>query len=160
MVWTGTTLITGSSRSTVWEVNFGTFGGGFLLGFGFLEPRRLGRSSRFTELEMVFLFPVWEEGFWTTAVVVSWTWTSSSPLVTAFSLFSFIVAIPMTKKTNLGLKKKKKSGRHLLRRVVSSCTRFSEVGIGPSPQAARRLKVTRPWKDLLEKERTRSIRSK
>ena len=108
MVWTGTTLITGSSRSTVWEVNLGTFGGGFLLGFGFLEPQRLGRSSRFTELEMVFLFPVWEEGFWTVGVVVSWTWTSSSPLVTAFSLFSFIVAIPITKKTNSGFKKKKK----------------------------------------------------
>ena len=52
----GTTLITGSSKSTAGEVNFGTFGRGFLLGFGFLEPRRLGRSPRFTELEMVFLF--------------------------------------------------------------------------------------------------------
>ena len=103
----GTTLITGSSKSTAGEVNFGTFGRGFLLGFGFLEPRRLGRSPRFTELEIVFLFPVWEAGFWTTeGVVSSWTWTSSSPLVTAFSLFSFIVAIPMAKRTNLGLKKK------------------------------------------------------
>ena len=108
MVWTGTTLITGSSRSTVWEVNFGTFGGGFLLGIGFLEPRRLGRSLRFIELEMVFLFPVWEGGFWVTGVVSSWTWMSSSPLVTAFSLFSFIVAIPMTKKTNSGFNKKNK----------------------------------------------------
>ena len=69
------------------------------------------------------------------------------------------------KENKLRVKKKKeekeeRSGRHLLRRVVSSCTRFSEVGIGPSPQAARRLKVTRPWKDLSEKERTWSIRSK
>ena len=157
IVWMGTMLIIGSSKSTVGEVNFGTFGRGFLLGFCFLEPRRLGRSPRFTELEIVFLFPVWTAGFWTTkGVVSSWTWTSSSPLVTAFSLFSFIVAIPMAKKTNLGKKKKKKegSGQHLLRRVVSTCPRFSAVGIGPSPQAARRLKVTRSWKDLSENERT------
>ena len=83
--------------------------------------------------------------FWTTKGVVmsSWTWTSLSPLVTAFSLFSFMVAIHVTKKAKLKKKKKekkrkeKKDGRYLLRRVVSLCARFSVEGIGPSPQAAR-----------------------
>ena len=80
--------------------------------------------------------------FWTTkGVVVSpWTWTSLSPLVTAFSLFSFMEAIHVTKKAKLKKKKKrkeKKDGRYLLRRVVSLCARFSVEGIGPSPQAAR-----------------------
>ena len=40
------------------------------------------------------------------------------------------------KENKFSLKKKKKkegSGRHLLRRVVSSCLRFFAVGIGPSP---------------------------
>ena len=84
-------------RSKFWNL-----GKRILLGFCFLGPWRLGRSPRFTELEIVFLFPVWTAGFWTTeGVVSSWTWTSSSPLVTDFSLFSFMVAIPMAKKTNL-----------------------------------------------------------
>ena len=50
---------------------------------------------------------------------------SLSPLVTAFSLFSFMVAIPETRKIKLKKKKKKRKKRkshkgYLLRRVVSS----------------------------------------
>ena len=52
------------------------------------------------------------------------------------------------------------SGRHLLRQVSSSWLRFSTVGTGPSPQAARRLRVTKSWKVLPGKVRTTSIRSK
>ena len=53
--------------------------------------------------------------------------------------------------------KKQNDGRYLLRQVVSLCARFSVVGLGPSPQAARRLKVTKLWKDLSGKARAWSI---
>ena len=91
---------------------FGTLGREVLLGFCFLRPWRLGRSLRSTELDIVFLFLVWTVDFWTIEDVVasSWTWMSSSPLVTAFSLFSFMVAIPVAKKA----KKKKKKNKCIL----------------------------------------------
>ena len=71
MVWTGATLTIGLSKSTVEGVNFGTLGRGFLLGFCFLRPRRLGRSPRSTELDIAFLFPVWTANFWMTVGVMS-----------------------------------------------------------------------------------------
>ena len=39
------------------EGNFGTLGGEVLSDFCFLEPRRVGRSPRSTELDIPFLFP-------------------------------------------------------------------------------------------------------
>ena len=119
--------------------------------FCFLGPRRLGRSSRSTgvDIGLAFLFPAWTEVFWTTGVAVA----SSSPLVMFFSLFSLIVIIPTTRKIKLKKKttktmmqRKKKNGRYSLRRVVSLWLRFSAVGNGPSPQVARRLRVTRSWR--------------
>ena len=47
-------------------------------------------------MDLGFLFPVWTASFWTVKGVV----VSSSPLV-AFSLFSFMVAIPATRKIKL-----------------------------------------------------------
>ena len=142
-----------------------------LNGFLLLEPQRLGRSSRSTTVDigLAFLFPAWTEVLWTTGVVAA----SSSPLVMFFSLFSLIVIIPAMRKIkfkkkrkkkkenkNNDAKGKKKNGQYSLRRVVSSWLRFSAVGNGPSPQAARRLRVTRSWKVLLGKARTWSIWSK
>ena len=106
----GTTLTIKSSKSIVRGVNFGILGRRVLLGFCFLRPQRLGRSPRSTKLDILFLFPVWMANFWTTkgVVVSSWTWTSLSPLVTASSLFSFMVAIHVTKKAKLKKKKEKR----------------------------------------------------
>ena len=106
IVWMGTTLTTGLSRST-FGVNFGTSGREALPDFCFLGPQRLGRPSRSTVLDMDlgFLFPVWTVGFWTTGGTV----VSSSPLVIVFSLFFFMVAIPVTR--NIKFKKKKKRVR-------------------------------------------------
>ena len=106
----GTTLTIKSSKSIVRGVNFGILGRRVLLGFCFLRPQRLGRSPRSTELDILFLFPVWMANFWTTkgVVVSSWTWTSLSPLVTASSLFSFMVAIHVTKKAKLKKKNEKR----------------------------------------------------
>ena len=106
IVWMGTTLTTGLSRST-FGVNFGTSRREALPDFFFLGPQRLGRSSRSTVLDMDlgFLFPVWTVGFWTTGGTV----VSSSPLVIVFSLFFFMVAIPVTR--NIKLKKKKKKSK-------------------------------------------------
>ena len=97
-VWTDTTLTTRSSRATV-GVNFETLGREALLDFCFLGPRRLGRLSKSTELDidLGFLFPDQMAGFWTTEGAVA----SSSPHVTAFSIFSFMVAIPATRKIKL-----------------------------------------------------------
>ena len=109
-------------RSEIWDLRKRV-----LLGFCFLRPRRLGRSPRSTELDIVFLFLVWTVGFWTTeGVVSSWIWTSSSPLVAVFSLFSIMVAIPMTKKTKLKKEKekRKKDGRYLLSRIVSKIEKY------------------------------------
>ena len=102
----GTTLTIKSSKSIVRGVNFGILGRRVLLGFCFLRPQRLGRSPRSTELDMDlgFLFPVWAAGFWMTGGTV----VSSSPLVIVFSLFSFMVAIPVTRKIKLKKKKGKK----------------------------------------------------
>ena len=86
-------------------MNLGTLGIGVLTGFCFLAPRRLGRSSRSTalDIDLDFLFPLWMDVTGTTGGAAM----SSSPLVTVFSLFSLIVIIPTTWKTNQ--KKKKKS---------------------------------------------------
>ena len=155
----GCQLTIGSSKSTVGGVNFGTLGRGALLGLCFLRPRWLGRLPRSTKLDIDFFFLVWMADFMITeGVVSSWICMSSSPLVPAFYLFPFMVAIPMMKKTKIN--KWKKNGQCLLRQVVSLCARFSAEGTGPSAQVARRPKVTRPWKDLLGKAWTWSIRSK
>ena len=47
-----------ASRSTIGRVNLGTLGREALPGFCFLGPRRLGRSSRFTalDIDLDFLF--------------------------------------------------------------------------------------------------------
>ena len=97
-VWTGSTSTEGSSRFTVGGVNLGTLGIGVLTGFCFLAPRRLGRSSKSTalDIDLDFLFPPWMEVTRTTGGVA----TSSSPLVTVFSLFSRIVIIPAMRKIN------------------------------------------------------------
>ena len=64
IVWMGTTLTTGLSRST-FGVNFGTSGREALPDFCFLGPQRLGRLSRSTALDigLDFLFPVWTKVF-------------------------------------------------------------------------------------------------
>ena len=108
----GTKFTTEVSRCTVTEGNFGTLEGGVLLDFCFLEPRQVGRSPRSIELDILFPFLVWTLGFWPTkGVASSKTYTPSSssiPLATPFSLFSFMVANPMLKMTKLVILKKKK----------------------------------------------------
>ena len=54
----GTKFTAKASRCTIVKGNFGTLGGGVLPDFCFLEPRRVGRSPRSTELDIPFLFPV------------------------------------------------------------------------------------------------------
>ena len=102
----GSTSTGGSSRFTVGGVNLGTLGIEVLTSFCFLAPQRLGRSSRSTalDIDLDFIFLIWTEVTWTTEGAA----TSSSPLIMAFSLFSLIVVIPATRKTNLFKKKGEK----------------------------------------------------
>ena len=73
----------------------------------------------------------------------------SVPLVIAFSLFSFIVASPMIKKTELFLYiLKKKVWTVLISTSGLLMGKLLVVGSGLSPQTARRLRVTKLWKDL------------
>ena len=107
-----------------------------------------------------FPLPSLDESYWD-------HWRSNSVFVpTGHSFFLIFPHCDYPCDEENQLKKKKKQqrakwyGRHSLRRVVSSWLRFSAVGNGPSPQAARRLRVTRSWKVLPGKARTSSIRSK
>ena len=126
--------------------------------FIFLWPRRLGRSPKSIVLEKFFLLsPAKGRG---------WDWASSrvSSSTKPFPLFSFMVAIPVKKNVRAWLKQIiiiiKFLSKNLRLRVVSSWAKASRDGLGPSPQVARRSRVTKERKLLSVNRRALWTRSR
>ena len=91
-----------------------------------MAPRRLGRSSKSTalDIDLDFLFPVWTEVTWTTGGAVGGAVTSLSLLVMVFSLFSLIVVILATRKTKLKKKKKEEKRNEMEWTILISTSSF------------------------------------